>query len=178
LDVRPTADRVREALFSYLSHRLLGAAVLDVFAGSGALGLEALSRGAARAVFIENHRRHREILQRNIAHCGFFHQSEVIGSDAIAALRSPRKSGPFDLIFLDPPYDSGLLEAALRTIAACSLLSPEGAIIAEHRTGTPLAIPDSLTCIRTRTYGNTALSTLTRTAAFDEPASATERRTP
>ncbi|MGI8748968.1 MAG: 16S rRNA (guanine(966)-N(2))-methyltransferase RsmD, partial [Thermoleophilaceae bacterium] len=120
LGTRPTSDRVREALFSMLADNVTGARVLDLFAGSGALGIEALSRGAARAVFVESSRSTVETVQRNLSELGL--DARVHRRDALSYLRGAGGSSHYDLVFLDPPYDcaprvaapvAGLLPAVL-----------------------------------------------------------------
>ncbi|MCK9522544.1 MAG: 16S rRNA (guanine(966)-N(2))-methyltransferase RsmD [Proteobacteria bacterium] len=168
--VRPTASSIREALFSSLGPKVQQAVVLDAFAGSGALGLEALSRGAQRTVFIEQHRGHLAVLRRNIEHCGFAARSEVVSGDALVFLAHNPKGLCFDLIFLDPPYGASPLEPALARIAAGRWLSDGGIIVAEHDAGRLPALPAALHFTRTRTYGNTALSTLALQGAAHEEA--------
>ncbi len=159
--IRPTPDRVREALFSILASRLgsfAGLRVLDLFAGSGALSLEALSRGAASAVLVDRNEQALRTIHANIAACRLAGQVEVIRGDALEILpRLARRSG-FDLIFLDPPYGRGLVDAALRGLAEPGLLNPSGLICAE--TGRTEAVPDrcgDLFRIDTRNYGSTAV---------------------
>lgn len=137
--VRPTADRVREAVFNILAPRIVGSSVLDLMAGTGALGIEALSRGANKAVFVDNHPRSIAIIQRNLAACGLVCPDGVIKQDAIAFLKGYTKhySDPFDLIFVDPPYKWGLVADLLRCIDK-SILCPRGLVIVEQRLGSDL----------------------------------------
>jgi 16S rRNA (guanine966-N2)-methyltransferase len=130
---RPTADRARQALFDMLMHApwaeaaVRNAAVLDVFAGTGALGLEALSRGAASAVFIESARPALEALRANIAACEATGFCRVLAGDA----RMPPRGTPRDLVFLDPPYGQGLVPLALEALRAAGWLAPHTLILAE-----------------------------------------------
>ncbi len=117
--LRPTADRNRETLFNWLQGQIDGARVLDLFAGSGALGLEALSRGAASAVFVEHSRGACRSLEQNIAMLDAAGRAEVISGDARRFLRD--RPAPFDLIFLDPPFAADLLDPALAALAAWPL---------------------------------------------------------
>ena len=136
--VRPTADRVREALFSILTSRLgslHGCKVLDLFAGTGALALEALSRGAQSALLMEAHPESIKIIQTNIDGCRMSECARVLRGELPAALTLTVKSGPFDLIFLDPPYSQGLAQATLMQIAALELLSAKGIIVVETAKG-------------------------------------------
>jgi 16S rRNA (guanine966-N2)-methyltransferase len=171
MDVRPTTDRVREALFSSIAFRLQGALVLDLFAGTGALGLEALSRGAAAAVFVDGARRSIEIIRRNIAACGFGSQSKVIERDALVALHQLKSLGHiFDLVFLDPPYQGPMLEKALHALDKEALIAKDALIVAEHPTEKPPSLPSGLSITSTKRYGNVALSFVQRivNVKFDE----------
>ena len=125
--LRPTPDRVRETLFNWLGQRLDELRCLDLFAGSGALGLEAVSRGAAEVVLVEQDARALAALRQSVEQLGAA-QARVVGSDGLGYLR--RDCGLFDVIFLDPPFSAGLLPAAL-TLAA-TRLAPGGKIYAEH----------------------------------------------
>jgi 16S rRNA (guanine966-N2)-methyltransferase len=159
--VRPTAERVREALFSMLAHRgaLAGALVLDVFAGSGALGLEALSRGAERALFVEKSRSVASVLAANIAALGVGARARIVQRDAQSALRALAGGQErFDLCFVDPPYASELAAPTLRALVVSGALSARAVLVAEtdHRhapgpiAGTELALE--------RRYGDTLIS--------------------
>lgn len=155
--LRPTSDRVRESLFNVLmsGHReaVEGARVLDLFAGTGALGLEALSRGAAEVVFVENGRPAQRILRENIALCGVEGQTRVIARDARKPGTAP--DGPFDLVFLDPPYGKGLGEAALAAALTGGWIAPGALIVWEEGGGvTP---PPDLTLLDERRYGDTVI---------------------
>lgn len=130
MEVRPTPERVKEALFNILQFQIEGRRVLDLFAGSGQLGLEALSRGAAHAVFVDASRDSLEVVKRNIRALGMEAKSSVFQMDFSAFLL--RRQEPFDIVFLDPPYRSGCLEKALPLVAAVT--APGGTIIAEHPT--------------------------------------------
>jgi 16S rRNA (guanine966-N2)-methyltransferase len=157
---RPTSDRVREALFSVLGD-VSGARVLDLYAGTGALGIEALSRGASRAVFVENARPALEVLRDNLRTLGLGPVSRVLAQPVQRALAALPPEGPFDLVLLDPPY-AALVEAALVLAALPALTAPGARIVLEHarRDAAPevlgLALED------TRLYGDTAVSFYTR----------------
>ena len=156
--VRPTSDRAREALFNILLHGrfaasgspIAGEGVLDVFAGTGAFGLEALSRGAKDAVFIENSRAALSVLRRNIAELGETRRTEIIAADAT---QPPRALAPATLAFLDPPYGSGFAPAALAALAAAGWLTPEALAIVEVAAREPFAAPGGFTVIDERVYG-------------------------
>jgi len=165
--VRPTADRVREALFSILISRLgslHGYKVLDLFAGTGALALEALSRGAQSALLVEAHPESMKIIETNIEGCRMRDCAQVLRGELPAALSLTTKSAPFDLIFLDPPYAQGLAQATLTRIAALELLSDEGIIVVETEKGEVL--PEqigSLSRTDQRHYGVSTITTYERT---------------
>ena len=160
---RPTSDRVREALFSSLGRQVLDAHVLDLFAGSGALGLEALSRGAGTVVFVEQQRQNAAIVRENLTALGFGGQADLMIRDFAAALKAlGRGEQRFDLIFLDPPYDSDFLHRSMETIDTLDLLRAEGVVVAEHRRNLELNPPSSLLITSKKQYGDTALTFLER----------------
>ena len=159
--VRPTSERAREALFDILAHAkfavrglIEGARVLDAFAGTGALGLEALSRGAAEAHFMERDRAARALLQANIRMLGEERRAIVHGSDAT---HPPRALSPCDLVFLDPPYDEDLAAPALEALAAQGWIA-SGAIVAVELAATrDLAPPAGFASLDERRYGKAKL---------------------
>lgn len=127
--LRPTPNRVRETLFNWLAPHITGMRVLDLFAGSGALGIEALSRGAELAVLVESNQVAAKQLREAATRFGLGNKVRIEGGDALAWLKramSAGGEGPFQLIFLDPPFDSGLQEPALRLIARLGALAPGG----------------------------------------------------
>ena len=132
-DIRPTTDNVKEALFNILQFDIEGRRVLDLFAGTGQLGIEALSRGAAEAVFVDESRESVRIVKENLKACGL--SAPVFQTNALDFLRS---CGTFDLIFVDPPYDAGLYEPVLNTINSVDNLSDGGIIVCETRRETAL----------------------------------------
>lgn len=159
---RPTSDRVRESLFGALesADALRGAAVLDLYAGSGALALEAVSRGAASADLVEKSARAATIAQRNAGRV-----AKAVGRDA--AIRVHRSSadaflrgsrGAFDLVFLDPPYDVGETELAATLALLVPLLAPDAAVVIERASRSPEpSLPGGLVATRSKRYGDTAL---------------------
>lgn len=160
--VRPTADRVKEALFSMLGSRaaLDGTAVLDLFAGSGALGIEALSRGAGSACFVEPDRTARAALADNLARCGLGDRARVIAAPVAVALRRLAAAGArFDRVLLDPPYGRGLADEALTALAALELVRPEGWVVVEHHVEDVL-LPHygDLRLTTAKRYGKTAVA--------------------
>jgi 16S rRNA (guanine(966)-N(2))-methyltransferase RsmD len=160
--VRPTPQRVREALMSALQMRLPGAVVLDLFAGTGALALEALSRGARRAILVERDPSVARVVARNIAACGLEDRALLMRGDALTLLRRIEALGErFDIAFLDPPYESPLGTGALRLIARSSLLAEGATVVLEHAPGQPPGEgPEGLDLRRTVRYGDTCLSYL------------------
>lgn len=167
-EIRPTPDRVREALFSMLVSRfgsIEGLRVLDLFAGSGALALEALSRGATAAVLIDQGAQAARIIPANIRACAVAERTTFIRSDVLKAL--PRLRGSvFDLVFLDPPYGQGLVPPVLTAVAEFGLLAPDGLICAE--TDRHDEMPESvgpLVRIDQRHYGSTAVHLFSHTEA-------------
>ena len=129
LDTRPTLDRTREALFNILQQRVRDARVLDLFAGTGQLGIEALSRGAQRAVFVDRRTDAVKLIRENLALTRLEEGAQVVCGDSMAYLNALREK--FDLIFLDPPYADDLLERAVAHIARFDILAPDGIMIAE-----------------------------------------------
>jgi len=161
---RPTADRVRQAVFDMLWHapwagrdRVGGALVLDAFAGTGAMGLEALSRGAASATFLEKDRAALAALRANIAACRAEATSRVLPGDA---LRPPRAAAACNLVFLDPPYAAGAVEAALAALAGAGWVAPGALVIAEYGAA-PEAPPPGFTLLAERAHGAAQLRVLT-----------------
>lgn len=152
---RPTADRVKESLFNILGARVYDARVLDVFAGTGNLGLEALSRGAERAVFID--RATRELIAANAKITRLTDRADIRSGDALAELaRLARAGEQFDIIFADPPYHLGLWERALTEIDAGALLAHDGVLVIEHGADeNDLPATEQLTCVMNRRYGHT-----------------------
>lgn len=159
--LRPTSDRVRESLFNVIAHGgfgidLAGARVLDLFAGTGALGLEALSRGAARAVFVDSGRAAGKLIAANLAQLDTGDRGSLIARDASRLGRCPED--PFNLIFLDPPYGKALGHTALRTAYADGWIAGGALVIWEENA--PQAAPDGFILRDTRRYGETHITFL------------------
>lgn len=155
-DTRPTSDRAREAMFNVLAHGvggpgLSGAHVADLFAGTGALGLEALSRGAAHCTFVESQRGAARTLKANIAALGETARSDVLQIKA-AALPSP-PHGPVDYAFLDAPYDQGLSEPALAALATRGWLNDGAVVLVEVAAREPLTPPQEYEIVKEKAYG-------------------------
>lgn len=129
--IRPTSDKAKEALFSILTAEIYGASVLDLFAGTGSLGIEALSRGAEYCVFADASRASLNLIKSNLEHCKVEEETRVLAGDYRKVLANLNE--PFDIILLDPPYGKGLIPDAIRLISEGDLLKEGGVIIAEHR---------------------------------------------
>ena len=155
--VRPTSDRARKGLFDILAHGRFAEGpvfeavpVLDVFAGTGAFGLEALSRGASHATFIEKDRTALAALRSNITALGEAERSTVLAGDA---RRPPRAAAPAAVAFLDPPYREELATPALASLAACGWLAPEALVVVEMSARQALELPPGFTFLEERRYG-------------------------
>ena len=138
MQTRPTADRVKEALFSIIQFEIPGASVLDLFAGTGQLGIEALSRGAKNAVFVDAADKACRLVQENLQKTKLMESSEVVRSDYLAYLNSCRKK--FNIILLDPPYAEIFLENALKLITKIDILQNGGIIVTERPVGKELNV--------------------------------------
>jgi 16S rRNA (guanine966-N2)-methyltransferase len=153
---RPTGAKVREAMFAILAKRVEGARVLDLFAGSGALGLEAMSRGASSVVFVENDAVAVMTLRRNAVKVLPDGESwRIMPMHAMRALRTLR--GSFDIVLVDPPYERGALDE-LRLMMQKTLLKEDGIAVIEHSTDVKPALPDSLEVVKQAKYGDTSLT--------------------
>jgi 16S rRNA (guanine966-N2)-methyltransferase len=161
--IRPTADRLRESLFNILVHRygdpITGARVLDLFAGTGALGLEALSRGAAFALFIDNGVAARALLRANVEGLGLGGATRIFRRDA-TNLGPVHPLEPFGLAFLDPPYRQGLAEKALASALAGGWLLPDALIVVEEAAGAEFTAPQAFQQVERRSYDGTEIIVL------------------
>ncbi len=156
-DTRPTADRVKEALFSMLQSRLYGARVLDLYAGSGALSLEALSRGAEYAVLVDVSFKAGKVIRQNIESLSYQEKTKFLNMEDMRAISHLEAEGErFDLIFLDPPYRMDTKSTCERL--AERLLSDDGMIVCEHDKKTPPETPEKMALYDRREYGITGLS--------------------
>lgn len=158
--LRPTSGRVRQALFNALREWVSGSIFVDMFAGTGSVGLEALSQGASHVYFVENDRRALLALRANINRCGVESQTTVVAAALPQALRLLPAAQQVDILFLDPPYASDLAEATLNTLDDGALLAPHSLIVWQHAARRePLAL-SGYTLRQSRRYGNTQLSFL------------------
>lgn len=164
---RPTSGKVREAVFNICAGRVRSARVADLFAGTGAFGLEALSRGAGYAVFVDSDRRAVATIEKNVTACRAEQQSRVLCRNILQDPGFLSSTGLFfDLVFLDPPYSAGALEPAIKNIAGGGALAPEALVIIEHAAADPL--PGDLfglQCTDQRKYGKTIVSFLSNMVA-------------
>jgi 16S rRNA (guanine966-N2)-methyltransferase len=154
--VRPTSDKVKQALFNILGDRVDGSAFLDLFAGAGGIGIEALSRGAERVVFVDASRDSQNSIKQNLDQTGFGGRAEVVLSKAASFLEKP--SGPYDIVFLDPPY-ADEMAPLLEQVGQAGILKPDSVIIAEHFKKQPS--PEragNLLLYRQAKYGDTVLA--------------------
>ena len=174
-DTRPTADRIKESVFNILSPFIRERVVLDIFAGTGNLGLEALSRGAASAVFIDQRAESIKIIRENAEHTHLEEKTQIIKGESLAILRRLEQNGQrFSLVFCDPPYSKNLCQQVLGFLAEGDLLEPQGLVIVEHAREDDLGGPwGSLLLIRNQTYGSTTQVSIfkrcTETVKEDKP---------
>ncbi|MEX0957444.1 MAG: 16S rRNA (guanine(966)-N(2))-methyltransferase RsmD [Rhizobiaceae bacterium] len=158
--IRPTSDRIREAIFNIVAHRrpggLEGARVLDLFAGTGALGIEALSRGAAMCLFIEEAAEARGLIRDNVETFGLAGRAKIFRRDA-TSLGEIGTIRPFDLVFADPPYRKGLGERALESALAGGWMTPGATIVLEEAADAPSTPPSGFSLADEREYGDTII---------------------
>jgi 16S rRNA (guanine(966)-N(2))-methyltransferase RsmD len=160
LPIRPTADRLRESVFNILAGEMAGAVVLDLFAGTGSMGMEALSRGAESCVFVEKNAQAVNLIRRNLTRCGLAERAQVVRRDILRGLDflNPGER-MFDTIFLDPPYNQGYVTSTLLLLDRYRCLHPEGRIVVEHSRSEDL--PEEMTHLwetDRRRYGKTLVS--------------------
>ena len=180
MPVRPISDRIKQSLFDILRPRLPGSRFLDLFAGTGAVGLEALSRGAEAAVFVDGDPRCVKVIERNLDRTGWKARGKVFRANILASLSwvSYRASlEAFDIVFLGPPYKDEqkrplqYTQIVVANIAAAGLLSPDGWIVAQHQKKEAVATPEGLECFRRSKYGDTLVSFFRRAGRARSPLS-------
>jgi 16S rRNA (guanine966-N2)-methyltransferase len=160
--VRPTASLVRETLFNFIGPEVAtGCRFLDLCAGSGSVGIEALSRGAAEAVFVDSHPTAIGLIRRNLAELGLESRAVVLRRDALRVLADMKRRGElFDVAFLDPPYDSGLAQRCLRSPQWRDIMRARSRIYVEHRFDITVSAPAGWEVVKNRKFGETALTAL------------------
>ena len=171
-ETRPTAEKVKEALFSAIQFEIEGRQVLDLFAGSGQLGLEAISRGATRATFVDASKEAAAIIGKNIEKTHFADACRVVSSDVAAFLRSD--AGQYDLVFVDPPYAAGLTKGTLALLVSGGKLAPGAIVVAETGEerdvfGDDAALASHFTVTKRVRYGKAAVAFLTFPGGGDTP---------
>lgn len=163
--IRPTPDRVREALFSILASRIgafSGLRVLELFAGSGAQSLEALSRGAETALLVDSSPQALKVITENITRCRCEQRARAVCADALVALEQQKSEGPFDLVLLDPPYHRNLIPQVLEKIDVLQLLADDGIICAESASDEVINDFGNLKLLEARRYGSTMIHLFVR----------------
>lgn len=157
---RPTLDRIKESVFNMLMPYIAETKVLDLFAGSGNLGIEALSRGALHAVFVDESKICRTIIEENLRKTKFMPQAQILTTDVIRALGIFKEEGrKFDLVFMDPPYNSNFLVKTLQMLNDFDIIGEEGIVACEHHEDEPAPeIVGHLTKVRYKAYGDTLYS--------------------
>jgi 16S rRNA (guanine966-N2)-methyltransferase len=161
--LRPTSDRVKESMFNILQDDIVGKVVLDLFAGTGNLGIEALSRGAKKTIFVEKGRQALRLIQRNLTQFGLEERSEILPKDANRAIGILKQKGEsFDLILMDPPYEKGLIQKTLMTLNSHQIYHKDSILVIEHNRREPLStVMEGWNLIRQRRIGDTLISFLT-----------------
>jgi 16S rRNA (guanine(966)-N(2))-methyltransferase RsmD len=157
--IRPTSDRIKEALFSMIGGKVVNSYFLDGFAGTGNIGIEALSRGARKCYFVENHRESLSIIKENLTNTKLLDRSELVYKNFTNGIKQISSfHEKIDIIFLDPPYIKGFIQPALLAIVESYVLNTSGIIIIEHSKKDIIEEQDGLICYRQQKYGNTVLS--------------------
>jgi 16S rRNA (guanine(966)-N(2))-methyltransferase RsmD len=160
--IRPTSDRVKESIFNILGEEVEGKTVLDLFAGTGNLGIEALSRGAKSVLFVEKGRQALRLIKKNLSQCGMEGQSEILPKDAYRAIGILQQRGKsFDLILIDPPYEQGLIQKTLKKLNPEGIYHKDSILVLEHDRREPLPdVTGRWNLIRQRRIGDTVISFL------------------
>lgn len=159
LDTRPTLDRVKQVMFDTLQFDIEGKTAVDLFAGSGQLGIEALSRGAEEAWFCDASKEAADVVRKNLTACGFEKKAQVtcnLYTECVTMIKRMGKTA--DIVFLDPPYHRGLIPDAMRTLTEAGVLSEEALIVCEHAADESLEIPDGFAVIKEKKCGAATLT--------------------
>jgi len=151
-DARPTADRIKEAMFSSIQDIIFDSRFLDLFGGTGAIGIEALSRGAKSAIIVENNAECVEIIKKNLSHTNLCDRCVVINRSANDAINALSRAENFDFIFLDPPYNQNMIQKTLIRIMENNILCDDGTIIAEYGAEEEIISPAGLEIIKVKNY--------------------------
>lgn len=164
-DIRPTQNMARKAVFDLLGQDLTGLTFLDLFAGSGAVGLEALSRGASKVTFVERDPKFAGIIEKNLGIFGFDlakgdQRVELIAADGLATVKALARQGrTFDIVFFDPPYGMGLVKKSLKTLTGYDILPPKSHLVIEHSHAEILPdLEGRFSIVKQKRYGKTLLS--------------------
>jgi 16S rRNA (guanine966-N2)-methyltransferase len=162
MSLRPTSDRVKESMFNILGVEIKDKTILDLFSGTGNLGIEALSRGAKRVIFVEKNREAIRLIQRNLFACQMEDRSELLLKEVHQAIGFLKGKGErFDLIFMDPPYEKGLIRKTMEVLGTVKIYHEDSILVIEHNRREPLSdISDSWNLLRQRRIGETVLSFL------------------
>lgn len=160
--IRPVLDQVKEAIFNIL-WEIEGRRLLDLFAGTGAIGIEALSRGAAHVTFVDQEKEAVQLIRKNLEHCGFTEQGRVLPMTSGAAIaKLEREGATFDLIFVDPPYQQRLIQKTFQKLASSLIVTPATRFVVEHHPKEPIPDIPGLALTDQRKYGQTRISFLKR----------------
>lgn len=171
LEIRPTTDRVKEAIFSIIQFEVEGRRVLDLFGGTGQMGIEALSRGAAQCVFVDMRRDAVQMMRENLEHTGLIDRAEIVQSDALAYLE--RSAGKFDVMFVNPPYGSEIVNKVLQAVARIDKVSENGIIMCENNSDYDWpSVPKPYTLQKEYRYGNVQVAVYRRLPLVQENGSA------
>ena len=163
LGTRPTTDRIKESLFNIIQNDLYDAAFLDLFAGTGAMGIEALSRGAQKAVFVEIEKKNIEIIHENLTSTKLMENAEVLHKDVLSTIKGLyERDMKFDIIFMDPPYNKGYNIEVIHQITQYDILNDEGILIIERAAEDIIPKDISLKIFKERNYGSTTMTFLTK----------------
>ena len=161
MNTRPTLDRIKESLFNMIAADMYDCRFLDLFSGSGAMGIESLSRGGQNAVFVDNNKESIDVIKQNINGAKVSDRAEVMSCDVTSAIsKLAQKGKTFDVIFMDPPYDKGLVELSLQAIVKNNILSKDGYIIAEQSTEEEIPEIAGLKVTRVKEYRITRMTFL------------------